>query len=127
MSQCIDDVFQTFLNRFRTSRKIDDQCLSSDSGSCTAQHCSFCDRHAVCTHCLRDSRYSALNNFFGCLRCTLAPGAHVEDCVIMNDTTIGEGAELKNVILDKNVTVRPGAKLIGTRNNPIVIKRGDTV
>ena len=40
---------------------------------------------------------------------TLAPGAHVEDCVIMNDT------------------VRPGAKLIGTRNNPIVIKRGDTV
>ena len=58
---------------------------------------------------------------------TLAPGAHVEDCVIMNDTTIGEGAELKNVILDKNVTGRPGAKLIGTRNNPIVIKRGDTV
>ena len=51
----------------------------------------------------------------------------MEDCVIMNDTTIGEGAELKNVILDKNVTVRPGAKLIGTRNNPIVIKRGDTV
>ncbi|MDD6855359.1 MAG: hypothetical protein PUD66_02855, partial [Oscillospiraceae bacterium] len=58
---------------------------------------------------------------------TLAPGAHIEDCVVMNDTVIGEGAELKNVILDKNVTVRPGAKLIGTRNNPIVIKRGDTV
>ncbi len=58
---------------------------------------------------------------------TLAPGAHIEDCVIMNDTVIGEGAELKNVILDKNVTVRPGAKLIGTRNNPIVIKRGETV
>lgn len=58
---------------------------------------------------------------------TLAPGAHIEDCVVMNDTVIGEGAELKNVILDKNITVRPGAKLIGTRNNPIVIKRGDTV
>ena len=58
---------------------------------------------------------------------TLAPGAHIEDCVVMNDTVIGEGAELKNVILDKNITVRPGAKLIGTRNNPIVIKRGETV
>ena len=58
---------------------------------------------------------------------TLSPGAEIEDCVIMNDTSIGEGAYLKNVILDKNVTVRPGAKLIGTRNNPIVIKRGETV
>ena len=58
---------------------------------------------------------------------TLAPGAEVEDCVIMNDTVVGQGAYLKNVILDKNVTVRPGAKLIGTRTNPIVIKRGDTV
>ena len=58
---------------------------------------------------------------------TLAKDAHIEDCVVMNDTVIGEGAELKNVILDKNVTVRPGAKLIGTRTNPIVIKRGDTV
>ena len=47
--------------------------------------------------------------------------------VIMNDTVIGEGAELKYVILDKNVTVTPGAKLIGTKKNPIIVKRGETV
>ena len=58
---------------------------------------------------------------------TLKPGASVEDCVIMNDTVVGEGAELKNVILDKDVTVRPGAKLIGTPATPIIIKRGETV
>ena len=43
------------------------------------------------------------------------------------DAIIGEGAELKYVILDKNVTVTPGAKLIGTKKNPIIVKRGETV
>ena len=58
---------------------------------------------------------------------TIAKGAEVENCVIMNDSVIGEGAELKYVILDKNVTVTPGAKLIGTKKNPIIVKRGETV
>lgn len=58
---------------------------------------------------------------------TVREGAEVADCVIMNDTVIGEGAELKYVILDKNVTVRPGAKLCGTPRTPIIIKRGETV
>ncbi len=58
---------------------------------------------------------------------TVYPGANVENCVIMNDSIIGENSELKYVILDKDVTVRPGARLIGTPNNPIVVKRGDTV
>ena len=53
--------------------------------------------------------------------------AEVENCVIMNDAVIGEGAELKYVILDKNVTVTPGAKLIGTKKNPVIVKRGETV
>ena len=58
---------------------------------------------------------------------TVEKGAEVEHCIIMNDAVIGEGAELKYAILDKNVTVTPGAKLIGTKNNPIIVKRGETV
>ncbi len=58
---------------------------------------------------------------------TVGKDAEVEDCIIMNDAVIGEGAELKYVILDKNVTVTPGAKLIGTKKNPIIVKRGETV
>ena len=58
---------------------------------------------------------------------TIAPGAEVDHCVIMNDAVIGEGSKLKYVILDKNVTVRPGSKLMGTRRNPIIIKRGEIV
>ena len=58
---------------------------------------------------------------------TICAGAEVENCVIMNDSVVGEGAELEYVILDKNVTVTPGAKLKGTAKNPIIIKRGETV
>ena len=54
-------------------------------------------------------------------------GATVENCLVMNDTVVGENCQLKYVILDKDVTVRPGTKLIGTPAKPIIIKRGDTV
>ena len=58
---------------------------------------------------------------------TIAAGAKVTDSIIMNDTVVGEGAQLQYVILDKNVTVKPGAKLVGTPKAPIIIKRGETV
>ena len=57
----------------------------------------------------------------------LCAGATVENSVIMNDAVIGEDAQLNYVILDKDVVVRPGVKLIGTPNNPIVVKRGEIV
>ena len=47
--------------------------------------------------------------------------------MIMNDTVVGEGAYLKCVILDKDVVVSPGARLVGTPTNPIILKRGETV
>ena len=58
---------------------------------------------------------------------TVAPNADIESCVIMNDTVIGEGSQLKYVILDKDVVVRPGSKLIGTPAYPVIIKRGEVV
>lgn len=58
---------------------------------------------------------------------TVRPTAEVESCVIMNDTVVGEGCELRYVILDKDVYVRPGSKLIGTPSNPVIIKRGEVV
>ena len=58
---------------------------------------------------------------------TVKPGATVENCVIMNDTVIHENSELRNVILDKDVVVRPGAKLIGTLDNPVIVRRGEII
>ena len=58
---------------------------------------------------------------------TLKEGAQVADCVIMNNAVIGENCYLRYVILDKDVIIRPGATLIGTPNNPVIIKRGEIV
>lgn len=57
----------------------------------------------------------------------LGEGAQVKHCVIMNDCSIGAGAELYCAILDKDVVVRPGVRLIGTPENPIIVKRGEIV
>ena len=58
---------------------------------------------------------------------TVEKDAEVENCIIMNDCVIGEGAKLKYVILDKEVTVTPGAKVCGTKEHPVVIRKGETV
>ena len=58
---------------------------------------------------------------------TVEEGAEVENCIIFNDCVIGKGAELKYVVLDKDVVVTPGAKLCGTKNNPIIVKKGQIV
>ena len=58
---------------------------------------------------------------------TVNAGCQIDRCLIMNDTVVGENCELKYVILDKDVTVRPGTKLMGTPTNPIIIKRGEIV
>lgn len=58
---------------------------------------------------------------------TVKAGAKIENCLIMNDTIVGENCELKYVILDKDVVVQPGTQLIGTPTRPIIIKRGEIV
>ena len=58
---------------------------------------------------------------------TIGENAKVKNCVLMNDAVVGENCLLEHVILDKNVTVRAGSKLIGTPQTPIIIKRGETV
>jgi carbonic anhydrase/acetyltransferase-like protein (isoleucine patch superfamily) len=58
---------------------------------------------------------------------TIGAGCDIDKCLIMNDTVVGEGSILKHVILDKDVVVYPGAKLIGTPTTPVIIKRGDKV
>ncbi len=57
----------------------------------------------------------------------LGKNASVSDCVIMQDCVIGEGAELHCVILDKDVKVRSGAKLSGTKDHPLVFTKGEVV
>ena len=39
------------------------------------------------------------------------PGAVLEGTVLLEDVVVGEGAQLRNVIVDKNVRIPPGAKV----------------
>lgn len=58
---------------------------------------------------------------------SLKEGAQVRGSVIMNNCVIGENAEIVDAILDKDVVVRPGVRLCGSPDNPIIVKKGDIV
>ena len=55
------------------------------------------------------------------------PGADVENCVIMQDSRIGADAHLRNAIIDKNVVVEPGARLVGTPDFQPVVRKASIV
>ena len=51
----------------------------------------------------------------------IAAGAHVKNCIIMQDGQAHEGAYIENCILDKQAVIKRNAKLIGPEAYPIVI------
>jgi glucose-1-phosphate adenylyltransferase len=54
-------------------------------------------------------------------------GAKVIGSVVMQGSKIGKNAYIENVIIDKNVTITEGTRLIGAKNSPVIIKKGETV
>ena len=53
--------------------------------------------------------------------------AVVENCVIMQDSTVGEGARLNYAILDKDVLINDGRMLSGYLTHPFYCKRGERI
>ena len=51
----------------------------------------------------------------------------VENCILMQGTTIQQGAVLKYTITDKNVHVNPGRMLMGHETYPLAITKDETV
>ena len=54
-------------------------------------------------------------------------GADVSDSILTFGGIIEEDAVLQYVILDKNVTVKKGVRVIGTRENPVVIRKNTII
>ena len=98
--------------------KVRDRVPTYYGESCEVDNCIVADG------CMLDG---SVKNSVLFRQVTVCEGAQVENCLVMNDTVIGECAQLKNVILDKDVVVRPGAVLIGTESNPIIVKKGEIV
>ncbi len=57
----------------------------------------------------------------------IKPGATVRNCIVMQDSVIYQGSEIQHCILDKQVTVRDNARLIGVKAHPVVIAKNLTV
>lgn len=55
------------------------------------------------------------------------PGATVKNSIIMQRCTIEEGVHLENVILDKDVHVSKGQKIIGSKEKPYVVAKRQVI
>ena len=53
----------------------------------------------------------------------IAPGAHVKNCIIMQDGHVHSDAYIENCILDKQAVIKRNARLIGPDAYPIVIAK----
>ena len=58
---------------------------------------------------------------------TIEHDADIKDCVVMQNSRLCEGAYLRNVIIDKDVVVGPGARIVGTPDMPAVVRKGSVI
>ncbi|WP_429950791.1 glucose-1-phosphate adenylyltransferase subunit GlgD [Enterococcus sp. AZ101] len=60
-------------------------------------------------------------------RAIIKKGAKIKQAIIMSNAQIEEDAEISYAILDKYVTVKPGVRIIGSAQNPVVIPKNQVV
>ena len=58
---------------------------------------------------------------------SVARGAEVKNCILMQDTTVSRDAVLHHVIADKDVEVMDSRTLMGHDRYPMVIAKGSKV
>ncbi len=58
---------------------------------------------------------------------TISRHAVIKNSIIMQDVYVSEGVVLENVIIDKKCVIRPGIKLLGQADYPVVIGKGAIV
>jgi glucose-1-phosphate adenylyltransferase len=60
-------------------------------------------------------------------RVGISAGAIINNCVVMQNSKIGENAVLEHVILDKNTVISNGKILKGTMDNPIIVEKNQII
>ena len=53
--------------------------------------------------------------------------SHVLNSVVMEGTRIGDNCIIEHAIIDKEVVIRPGAKVVGTVDAPVIVRKGSIV
>lgn len=54
-------------------------------------------------------------------------GAKVSNCILLQDTVVGEGASIKYIVADKIVNVKDGSSLSGTEDFPVYVAKGKEI
>ena len=57
----------------------------------------------------------------------IGKGTHIKNCIIMQDTIIGDNADLSHIIIDKDVTVGQGKTIIGCESYPMYIAKRSVI
>ena len=58
---------------------------------------------------------------------SVAKGAVVKDCILMQNTVVGKNASLSGIIADKNVHITEGCTLMGSKRYPLALAKGAEV
>lgn len=114
-----DDVRkELFMNDNRIFTKVKDEAPSLYSSDCEVSDSLISDGCRI---------YGNVEGSMLFRSVTVSPGAKLRNCIIMQNVHISEGCVLENVIIDKNSILRPGIKLIGQPNYPVLIGKGSVV
>lgn len=54
----------------------------------------------------------------------IGKGAKVSNCILLQDTVVGENADISYLITDKIVNIKPGSKASGTADFPVYVAKG---
>lgn len=96
----------------------------------TAQSPTSYGSEAVVENCFVSDGCSIEGEVKNCVlsrRVKIGKGAIVKDSIVMQDCTIEEGAVVDHVVLDKDVHITKGRKLIGTDSYPLAIAKGTLI
>ncbi|OJG99812.1 glucose-1-phosphate adenylyltransferase, GlgD subunit [Enterococcus termitis] len=69
----------------------------------------------------------SLENCLVSRRAVIKKGAEIKRSIIMANATILEDVQIEYAILDKNVTIEAGVKIIGTKEHPVIIQKNQVV
>ena len=54
-------------------------------------------------------------------------GAHLENCVVMQDAVIGANCRMNYVVVDKDVQIKEDRSLMGFQSYPVYISKGAVI
>ena len=107
-----------FMNEKRIFTKVKDEAPSLYSEDCEVADSMISDGCRIYGKVFESMLFRSV---------TISKNASVRNCILMQNVHIAEGCELENVIIDKNTILRPGIKLVGQPNYPVLIGKGAVV